>query len=89
MNPSTRHLFRRPIVIWLETDGQIVLPRLVNDPTRPLLDGDPGARCDPSCHRRTASSRPWERPNCLATVDRALWKTLMLRTHCCETALLG
>lgn len=89
MNPSTLHLLRQTTGTWLETELQTVLPRLVTDPTRPLLSGDPGAQCDPGCHRRTASSRPWERPDCLATVDRALWKTLMLRTHCCETALLG
>lgn len=40
LDPLTRELFRGLTVVWLDTELEYVLPRLLAQPNRPLLRGD-------------------------------------------------
>jgi shikimate kinase len=40
LDPATRRLFRDLTVVWLDTELEYVLPRLLAQPNRPLLRGD-------------------------------------------------
>ncbi|MFC4224659.1 shikimate kinase [Lysinibacter cavernae] len=44
LNPDTRALIAKHTVVWLDTELEFVLPRLLGQPDRPLLTGDVAAQ---------------------------------------------